>query len=436
MFTWGRASYGRLGLSSERDHYAPVECLLPGGFDRWRVSAVTAGGRHSMCLAVPLRDAPLPTLEQQRQEEEDNRVASAAYESARQRARVTRDSSDGGAVNSMDGDVTAAPTPRGEAPHRAPSPGPLTAPLLARQQQQQAQQQQAQQQQQQQQQAVQQAVQQAAQQAAQQVAQQQAPAVQPRAVQQQAAQQQQAQQAQALLVRLQSEATSSSGVATVAVTSSGGYGPPALLPPLNTASAGSSRPGSSHGPPHLSQTGALPSALARSSSSASPRRIPVPGSLSHSPSRSGIAFVSDAVSGARSPHTGVSSPLLQGRGGAALMSGSLPEWPSVNDAGLEEDEQDELRDTEQAQAASPLHAAARRLERETSELAKEDSGAVDGDSHAGSPSGSGGHGSPPGSTYDVSGGGGEAVGAAPGQHETAGAASLRIAREMRFQALC
>jgi len=57
LFIWGRASYGRLGLGEKtRDHYSPVELPLPGGHERWRVAAITCGGRHSMCLAVPLRE--------------------------------------------------------------------------------------------------------------------------------------------------------------------------------------------------------------------------------------------------------------------------------------------------------------------------------------------------------------------------------------------
>ncbi|WIA13861.1 hypothetical protein OEZ85_002434 [Tetradesmus obliquus] len=60
MFIWGRASYGRLGLGpGARDAYSPVEVALPGGHERWKVAAATAGGRHTMCLAVPVRDASL-----------------------------------------------------------------------------------------------------------------------------------------------------------------------------------------------------------------------------------------------------------------------------------------------------------------------------------------------------------------------------------------
>lgn len=58
-FIWGRASYGRLGLGDNaKDHYSPVELMLPGGHERWRVAAIACGGRHTMCLAVPVRDAP------------------------------------------------------------------------------------------------------------------------------------------------------------------------------------------------------------------------------------------------------------------------------------------------------------------------------------------------------------------------------------------
>eukprot|EP00197_Chlamydomonas_leiostraca_P014556 CAMPEP_0202864320 /NCGR_PEP_ID=MMETSP1391-20130828/4611_1 /ASSEMBLY_ACC=CAM_ASM_000867 /TAXON_ID=1034604 /ORGANISM="Chlamydomonas leiostraca, Strain SAG 11-49" /LENGTH=825 /DNA_ID=CAMNT_0049544055 /DNA_START=66 /DNA_END=2539 /DNA_ORIENTATION=+ len=56
MFVWGRGSFGRLGLGAERDCYSPVECPLPGGHDRWRVISIATGGRHSMCLALPVRE--------------------------------------------------------------------------------------------------------------------------------------------------------------------------------------------------------------------------------------------------------------------------------------------------------------------------------------------------------------------------------------------
>jgi hypothetical protein len=56
MFIWGRASYGRLGLEGRKDAYGPEECQLPGGTERWKIAAIACGGRHSMCLAVPVRD--------------------------------------------------------------------------------------------------------------------------------------------------------------------------------------------------------------------------------------------------------------------------------------------------------------------------------------------------------------------------------------------
>jgi alpha-tubulin suppressor-like RCC1 family protein len=44
MFIWGRGSYGRLGLGAgAKDAYAPVEAALPGGHERWRIAAATAG---------------------------------------------------------------------------------------------------------------------------------------------------------------------------------------------------------------------------------------------------------------------------------------------------------------------------------------------------------------------------------------------------------
>lgn len=53
MFVWGRGSFGRLGTGTEKDYFSPVEVMLPGGPERWWVIAADAGGRHSMCLAVP-----------------------------------------------------------------------------------------------------------------------------------------------------------------------------------------------------------------------------------------------------------------------------------------------------------------------------------------------------------------------------------------------
>jgi Regulator of chromosome condensation (RCC1) repeat len=52
-WAWGRGSFGRLGTGEERDAITPVEVKLPGGPERWHVIAVAAGGRHSLCFAVP-----------------------------------------------------------------------------------------------------------------------------------------------------------------------------------------------------------------------------------------------------------------------------------------------------------------------------------------------------------------------------------------------
>lgn len=56
LFVWGRAAFGRLGQAPEKDLYSPVEVALPGGHERWRVICAAAGGRHSMCLAMPVRE--------------------------------------------------------------------------------------------------------------------------------------------------------------------------------------------------------------------------------------------------------------------------------------------------------------------------------------------------------------------------------------------
>mmetsp|Transcript_2873 Transcript_2873/g.7350 ORF Transcript_2873/g.7350 Transcript_2873/m.7350 type:complete len:538 (+) Transcript_2873:196-1809(+) len=55
MFAFGRGSFGRLGASM-KDHYSPIEVELPGGYGRWKIVSVAAGGRHSMALAVPYRE--------------------------------------------------------------------------------------------------------------------------------------------------------------------------------------------------------------------------------------------------------------------------------------------------------------------------------------------------------------------------------------------
>lgn len=61
MFIWGRASYGRLGLGpGGKDQYAPVEAQLPGGHERWKVAAATAGGWHSARLG--LMDVHMPAV--------------------------------------------------------------------------------------------------------------------------------------------------------------------------------------------------------------------------------------------------------------------------------------------------------------------------------------------------------------------------------------
>ncbi len=52
-YSFGRGSFGRLGTGEERDAITPVEVKLPGGPERWHVIAIAAGGRHSLCFAVP-----------------------------------------------------------------------------------------------------------------------------------------------------------------------------------------------------------------------------------------------------------------------------------------------------------------------------------------------------------------------------------------------
>eukprot|EP00884_Botryococcus_braunii_P004691 jgi/Botrbrau1/14222/Bobra.0254s0011.1 len=64
IFAWGRGSFGRLGTGVEKDCFSPVEVFLPGGPDRWRVICVSAGGRHSVCLALPDNSEKAPPARQ------------------------------------------------------------------------------------------------------------------------------------------------------------------------------------------------------------------------------------------------------------------------------------------------------------------------------------------------------------------------------------
>lgn len=59
VFAWGRGSFGRLGTGDDRDRHAPVQVRLPGGPDRWHAVCVSAGGRHSLALALPCVDTNL-----------------------------------------------------------------------------------------------------------------------------------------------------------------------------------------------------------------------------------------------------------------------------------------------------------------------------------------------------------------------------------------
>lgn len=54
IFIWGRGSFGRLGTGDTRNAFLPCEVTLPGGRHRWKVIAISCGGRHSLCLALPM----------------------------------------------------------------------------------------------------------------------------------------------------------------------------------------------------------------------------------------------------------------------------------------------------------------------------------------------------------------------------------------------
>jgi hypothetical protein len=53
MFIWGRCSNGRMGFAPQATVEAPHEIQLPGGAERWHPICIAAGGRHSMCMALP-----------------------------------------------------------------------------------------------------------------------------------------------------------------------------------------------------------------------------------------------------------------------------------------------------------------------------------------------------------------------------------------------
>lgn len=53
MFVWGRCSNGRMGFATQSTVELPQEIQLPGGAQRWHPICITAGGRHSMCMALP-----------------------------------------------------------------------------------------------------------------------------------------------------------------------------------------------------------------------------------------------------------------------------------------------------------------------------------------------------------------------------------------------
>lgn len=54
VLIWGRGSFGRLGVSTSKNQLLPCEANLPGGQNKWRVIALSCGGRHTTCLALPV----------------------------------------------------------------------------------------------------------------------------------------------------------------------------------------------------------------------------------------------------------------------------------------------------------------------------------------------------------------------------------------------
>ncbi|GMH45717.1 hypothetical protein BSKO_13680 [Bryopsis sp. KO-2023] len=61
VFIWGRGSFGRMGNGSLKTKHSPTEVILPGGHSRWRVISISAGGRHTCCLALPIHCDPHPS---------------------------------------------------------------------------------------------------------------------------------------------------------------------------------------------------------------------------------------------------------------------------------------------------------------------------------------------------------------------------------------
>eukprot|EP01025_Chloroclados_australasicus_P016188 TRINITY_DN18019_c0_g1_i2.p1 TRINITY_DN18019_c0_g1~~TRINITY_DN18019_c0_g1_i2.p1 ORF type:complete len:499 (-),score=79.40 TRINITY_DN18019_c0_g1_i2:435-1931(-) len=59
LFIFGRGSFGRLGQNDTKNHTSPIEVELPGGHERWRIVSISAGGRHTLCLAVPTNSTTL-----------------------------------------------------------------------------------------------------------------------------------------------------------------------------------------------------------------------------------------------------------------------------------------------------------------------------------------------------------------------------------------
>jgi hypothetical protein len=53
IFTWGRCTNGRQGFDAQATVQQPHQIHMPGGSERWHPICIAAGGRHSMCMALP-----------------------------------------------------------------------------------------------------------------------------------------------------------------------------------------------------------------------------------------------------------------------------------------------------------------------------------------------------------------------------------------------